>query len=114
MQAHIPDLVNVPQALRYVVTPSVVKEDSEVLNWLPHWASCSITHALEFFTPPYKGHPRVMAYVLRVLESYPPERVTFFMPQLIQALRYDHGVIMSYFFVVLEDGCHAVWRILEF
>jgi len=33
-----------------------------------------------------------MAYVLRVLESYPPERVTFFMPQLVQALRYDEGV----------------------
>ncbi|KAE8702209.1 hypothetical protein F3Y22_tig00110485pilonHSYRG00064 [Hibiscus syriacus] len=48
---------------------------------LPHWAACSITQALEFLTPVYKGHPRVMAYVLRVLESYPPERVTFFMPQ---------------------------------
>jgi phosphatidylinositol 4-kinase len=34
----------------------------------------------------------VMAYVLRVLESYPPERVTFFMPQLVQSLRYDDGV----------------------
>lgn len=92
MQAHIPDLISIPEALRYVVTPAAVNMDSEALNWLPHWSLCSITHALEFLTPPYKGHPRVMAYVLRVMESYPPERVTFFMPQLVQALRYDHGV----------------------
>jgi len=69
-----------------------VDENSVLLQQLPHWAACSITKALEFLTPAYKGHPRVMAYVLRVLESYPPERVTFFMPQLVQALRYDDDV----------------------
>ncbi|KAG5397264.1 hypothetical protein IGI04_019078 [Brassica rapa subsp. trilocularis] len=41
-----------------------------------------------------------MAYVLRVLESYPRERVTFFMPQLVQSLRYDKGGDES----VQEDG----------
>lgn len=79
------------------MTHKAAKEDSDALDWLPHWTTCSISHALEFLTPPYKGHARVMAYVLRVLESYPPERVTFFMPQLVQALRYDHDVtIHSY------------------
>ena len=63
-----------------------------LLQQLPHWAPCSVTQALEFLTPPYKGHPRVMAYVLRVLETYPPETVTFFMPQLVQSLRYDEQV----------------------
>lgn len=92
LQAHILDLINVPEALHYVVTPAAVAKDSDTLNWLPHWALCSITQALKFLTPQYKGHSRVMAYVLRVMESYPPERVTFFMPQLVQALRYDHGV----------------------
>ncbi|CAI8594655.1 unnamed protein product [Vicia faba] len=36
-----------------------------------------------------------MAYVLRVLESYPPERVTFFMPQLVQILRHDDGKLVE-------------------
>lgn len=89
VQLHILDIRCIPEALPYFVTPKAVDEDSALLQQLPHWAACSITQALEFLTPAYKGHPRVMAYVLRVLESYPPERVTFFMPQLVQALRYD-------------------------
>jgi hypothetical protein len=92
VQANLQDLVNIPEALPYFVTPKAVEEDSRVLRWLPHWAPCSITRALDFLTPAYKGHHRVMAYVLRVMETYPPERVTFFMPQLVQALRYDQGV----------------------
>jgi hypothetical protein len=51
-----------------------------------------------------------MAYVLRVLESYPPERVTFFMPQLVQALRYDEEVyyLIKAFIVFIVLGGGAV------
>ncbi|KAL3597325.1 hypothetical protein D5086_008962 [Populus alba] len=95
VQSHILDLRCIPEALPFFVTPKAVDEDSVLLQQLPHWAACSITQALEFLTPAYKGHPRVMAYVLRVLESYPPERVTFFMPQLVQSLRYDDGRLVE-------------------
>lgn len=95
MQAHLLEIRSIPEALPYFVTPKAVDENSPLLQQLPHWAACSITQALEFLTPAYKGHSRVMAYVLRVLESYPPERVTFFMPQLVQALRYDDEVSCS-------------------
>ncbi|OIT04706.1 PREDICTED: phosphatidylinositol 4-kinase alpha 1 [Nicotiana attenuata] len=89
VQSRILEIRHIPEALPYFVTPKAIDENSTLLQQLPHWAACSITQALEFLTPAYKGHPRVMAYVLRVLESYPPQRVTFFMPQLVQALRYD-------------------------
>ncbi|XWS39824.1 hypothetical protein CRYUN_Cryun18bG0087700 [Craigia yunnanensis] len=95
VQSHILDIRCIPEALPYFVTPKAVDENSALLQQLPHWAACSITQALEFLTPVYKGHPRVMAYVLRVLESYPPECVTFFMPQLVQALRYDEGRLVE-------------------
>ncbi|KAL0696918.1 hypothetical protein Bca4012_064098 [Brassica carinata] len=95
VQTHIVDLRTIPQALPYFVTPKNVEENSVLLQQLPHWAACSITQALEFLTPAYKGYPRVMAYVLRVLESYPPDRVTFFMPQLVQCLRYDEGRLVE-------------------
>lgn len=89
---HILEIRTIPEALKFFVSPKAVEENSVLLQQLPHWAPCSITQALEFLTPPFKGHPCVMAYLLRVLESYPLERVTFFMPQLVQALRYDEGV----------------------
>ncbi|KAI8015783.1 Phosphatidylinositol 4-kinase alpha 1 [Camellia lanceoleosa] len=95
VQSHILELRCIPEALPYFVTPKAVDENSPLLQQLPHWAACSITQALEFLTPAYKGHPRVMAYVLRVLESYPPERVTFFMPQLVQTLRYDEEQLVE-------------------
>ncbi|KAL3684958.1 hypothetical protein R1sor_002980 [Riccia sorocarpa] len=95
VQAHVTELFDIPEALPYIVTPRAVEENSAVLQKLSHWAPCSITCALEFLTPAYRGHPRVMAYVLRVLETYPPERVTFFMPQLVQSLRYDHGGLVE-------------------
>lgn len=95
VNSHILELRTIPEALPFFVTPKAVDEDSIVLQQLPHWACCSITQALGFLTPSFKGHPRVMAYVLRVLETYPPERVTFFMPQLVQSLRYDEGKLVE-------------------
>ncbi|PIA62368.1 hypothetical protein AQUCO_00200400v1 [Aquilegia coerulea] len=89
VEAHITEIHNIPEALPFFVTPKAVDENSTLLQRLPHWAACSILQALKFLTPAYKGNLRVMAYVLRVLESYPPEWVTFFMPQLVQTLRYD-------------------------
>ncbi|BBM99420.1 phosphatidylinositol 4-kinase A [Marchantia polymorpha subsp. ruderalis] len=103
VQKHLLDLVHIPEALPYFVTPKAVDEDSVVLRNLLHWAPCSITRALQFLTPDYKGHHRVMAYVLRVMETYPPERVTFFMPQLVQSLRYDQkGLVEGYLMVAAQ------------
>ncbi|GBG80565.1 hypothetical protein CBR_g31025 [Chara braunii] len=100
VQANISKLHHIPEALPFFVTPTAVKEDSPVLRQLPYWAPCSITQALDFLTPDFKGHHRVMAYCLRVMETYPPEKVTFFMPQLIQALRYDHGGLVEGYLMV--------------
>lgn len=112
VQANIKDLTHIPEALPYFVTPKAVEEDLRVLQWLPHWAPSSITSALAFLTPAYKGHHRVMAYVLRVMEFYPPERVTFFMPQLVQALRYDQGGLVEGYLMVAARRSNLFAHIL--
>nr|XP_016447404.1 PREDICTED: phosphatidylinositol 4-kinase alpha 1-like [Nicotiana tabacum] len=53
-----------------------------------------------------------MAYVLRVLESYPPQRVTFFMPQLVQALRYDGEKLVERYLLRATQRSHIFAHIL--
>lgn len=112
VQEHISEMYSIPEALPYFITPKAAEENSPLLQRLPHWAPCSITKALEFLTPAYKGHPRIMAYVLRVLESYPPESVTFFMPQLVQTLRYDDGGLVVRYLITVAQRSHLFAHIL--
>ncbi|CAH1431466.1 unnamed protein product [Lactuca virosa] len=112
VQTHILEIRTIPEALPYFVTPKVVDEDSPLLQQLTHWAACLITQALEYFTPTYKGHPRVMAYIMRVLKAYPPSRVTFFMLHLIQALRYDDEKLVEGYLIRVAQRSDVFSHIL--
>eukprot|EP00850_Spirogloea_muscicola_P017580 SM000152S01568 [mRNA] locus=s152:325750:333245:- [translate_table: standard] len=101
-----PSLVrHLAAAVPYLVTEEAVRQDAGQLQHLAWWAPCSIAQALGLLAPPLCGHPRVMAYALRVLQSYPPDSVTFFMPQLIQALRHDQqGLLEGYLMVAAQSS----------
>lgn len=45
--------------------------------------------ATTFFLPAYKNHPFVIQYAMRALESHPVDINFFYVPQIVQALRYD-------------------------
>eukprot|EP00271_Cylindrocystis_brebissonii_P006203 TRINITY_DN18880_c0_g2_i1.p1 TRINITY_DN18880_c0_g2~~TRINITY_DN18880_c0_g2_i1.p1 ORF type:complete len:1506 (-),score=262.70 TRINITY_DN18880_c0_g2_i1:1242-5207(-) len=103
VQANARYLHHIPEALSLLVTPSSVESNSPLLQLLPYWAPCSITAAMAFLLPAYQSHPRVMGYVLRVLETYPPVSVLAFMPQMVQALRYDKkGLVEEYLMVAAQ------------
>lgn len=44
-----------------------------------------------FRTPVYKSHPKYLNYAMRSLESYPPELLFFYIPQIVQNLRHDEN-----------------------
>ena len=45
--------------------------------------------ALTYFLPAYGNHPYILQYAMRTLESHPIDVRFYFVPQLVQALRYD-------------------------
>jgi phosphatidylinositol 4-kinase A len=66
--------------------------DKYLLFWDPVPPIISAT----FFEPRYHGDPIILQYAHRVLAQHPVEVTFFFVPQIVQALRYDELGGLSY------------------
>jgi len=81
---------HLPQALEFFITEDSLTNDAPELPNILTWARCSPLRALSLFckrTIPI--HPLTAQYATRVLNSYPAEAVLQYIPQLVQAVRYD-------------------------
>ena len=81
---------HLPKAMDHFLTEDMLEKDSPELPHLLTWARCSPLRALSLFckrTLPI--HPITAQYATRVLNSYPAKAVLFYIPQLVQAVRYD-------------------------
>lgn len=58
-------------------------------QYLLYWAPVNPTEALTYFLPSYGNHPFILQYAMKALESHPIDVRFYFVPQLVQALRYD-------------------------
>ena len=58
-------------------------------QYLLLWDSVPPIIATTFFEPQYQGNPTILQYAHRVLAQHPVEVTFFFVPQIVQALRYD-------------------------
>ena len=45
--------------------------------------------AVSFFLPAYRNHPLLVQYAARSLESHSVDVTFFYVPQIVQGLRYD-------------------------
>ncbi|RAL06281.1 1-phosphatidylinositol 4-kinase STT4 [Aspergillus ibericus CBS 121593] len=59
------------------------------LKYLLYWAPVNPTEALTYFLPAYGNHPFILQYAMKALESHSVDVRFYFVPQLVQALRYD-------------------------
>lgn len=58
-------------------------------QYLLFWDSVPPVIAATFFEPQYHGNPTILQYAHRVLAQHRVEVTFFFVPQIVQALRYD-------------------------
>ncbi|XP_055327551.1 phosphatidylinositol 4-kinase alpha-like isoform X2 [Paramacrobiotus metropolitanus] len=90
-------VMGVPAALSYFATPECIEADPPELVNVLMWAKCSPVHALNLFSKDSPPNAVTHQYASRVLQEYPPEVMIFYIPQIIQALRYDTmGYIRQY------------------
>ena len=80
---------HIPEAIRYLVTPRSVESDASELTHMLTWSTVDPALALSYFSRQYPSHPVTAQFAVRVLLSYPPEIILFYIPQLVQAIRYD-------------------------
>lgn len=59
------------------------------LKYMLLWTPVPPVLAITFFERRFHNEPFVLQYAHRVLEQHPVELTFFFVPQVVQALRYD-------------------------
>ena len=59
------------------------------VKYLLYWAPVDPITAMNYFLPAFKNDSFIVQYAMRALESHSVEVTFFYVPQLVQTLRYD-------------------------
>ncbi|KAL9603360.1 MAG: hypothetical protein Q9219_001222 [cf. Caloplaca sp. 3 TL-2023] len=78
-----------PDALQILLGPSLPNDVNNQLKYLLYWAPVNPITAATYFLPYYGNHPFILQYAMRALESHSVDVTFFYVPQIVQALRYD-------------------------
>ena len=82
---------------QYLVTEKNVKADIPELTHVLCWSAIPPVQAMAYFSQQYPPHPLTAQYAIRVLQSFPPDAIILYIPQLVQATRYDAlGFVSEY------------------
>ncbi|CEP08014.1 hypothetical protein [Parasitella parasitica] len=91
------DVVDVPEALVILLGDGVSASAKLDLKYLQYWAPVPAITAASYFLPAYGNHPLILQYAMRSLGYHPIDTVFFYVPQIVQALRYDSlGYVEKY------------------
>lgn len=85
-----PEKVIVESDALYTLLGSSLPDNVKVqLKYLLFWAPINPMAAVTYFLPAYGNHPFIIQYAMRALESHSVDVTFFYVPQVVQALRYD-------------------------
>ncbi|KAI9660862.1 MAG: phosphatidylinositol-4- kinase [Trizodia sp. TS-e1964] len=75
--------------LQALLEPTLLGDVSFQLKYLLYWAHVDPISAVTYFLPVYRNHPFILQYAMRTLEHHPVDTTFFYVPQIVQTLRYD-------------------------
>ncbi|RSL59821.1 hypothetical protein CEP54_007127 [Fusarium duplospermum] len=90
--------VSEPEAL-HLIFGGLLPEDVALqhLKYLLYWEPVNPVTAVTMFLPAYEDHPFTIQYAMRALESHSVDVTFFYVPQIVQSLRYDSlGYVQRY------------------
>ena len=83
------EAIDEPDALQILIGSSLPTDISFQLKYLLYWAPVNPVTALTLFLPEFNNHPLIIQYAMRALESHSVDVTFFYVPQIVQTLRYD-------------------------
>lgn len=89
VQRHATEVASCPEGLKFLVTSDTILRESSNLSHMLTWAHVSPVEALSFLSRQLPPHPMTAQYAVSVLSTCPPEVILYYIPQVVQALRYD-------------------------
>ena len=78
-----------PDSLQLLIGPSLPADVSLQPKYLLYWAAVNPITAVTYFLPEYRNDPFIIQYAVRALESHSVDVTFFYVPQIVQTLRYD-------------------------
>jgi len=78
-----------PEALQILIGSFLPADVSLQLKYLLYWSAVNPITAVTYFLPEYRNDPHLIQYAMRALESHSVDVTFFYVPQIVQTLRYD-------------------------
>lgn len=81
--------ISEPEGVQVLLGAALPSDVSFQLKYLLYWAPVNPITAVTYFLPAYRNHPFILQYAMRALESHAVDVTFFYVPQVVQSLRYD-------------------------
>ncbi|KAI5866458.1 hypothetical protein GGS23DRAFT_550772 [Durotheca rogersii] len=81
--------ISEPEALPILLGGELPPDVRFQLKYLLFWAPVNPVTAVTYFLPSYRNHPFLIQYAMRTLEFHSIDVTFFYVPQIVQGLRFD-------------------------
>jgi phosphatidylinositol 4-kinase len=82
-------VMHIPDAAHIMLGNKLTGDLTFQFPYLLYWAPVTPITAATYFLPVYANDPFILQYAMRSLESYSVDITFFYVPQIVQTLRYD-------------------------